>query len=252
MKYREIILALLPAALLAGCSENTISDEAVYESSAAETSAPVTQVVTESAVMPETSSVTSVTAESDAELPDADEKVTFTYSIEQSEEITGDDVLNIFDQSGNQVLSICQPFIDDMKICFDDYNFDGYDDLRITTGTDGAGEGNSFAFYRYEPSTGLYQEWPELNALPAAPFTDWRNSSLFFDIPEYDDNVLRDNTYVYVWDKGKLKPGLRRESVTIFAENDGIYHTMYYVYKYDENGNEYQYDMFSEPKTVGG
>ena len=147
---------------------------------------------------------------------------------------------------------VLSPFVSGWTVLQEDYDFDGYDDLRITTGTDEAGEGNSFAFYRYEPSTGLYQEWPELNALPAAPFTDWRNSSLFFDIPEYDDNVLRDNTYVYVWDKGKLKPDLRRESVTIFAENDGIYHTMYYVYKYDENGNEYQYDMFSEPKTVGG
>jgi len=134
----------------------------------------------------------------------------------------------------------------------EDYDFDGYEDLRITTGTDEAGVADSFAYYRFDPSAGTYQEWPELNALPAVPLVYRGSEELVVEIPEYDENLFTSHTYSYEWDNGKLRPTEHHESRAIFSESNGIYHTMNYFWRYDENGTEYLAGSYEVPKTVGG
>ena len=134
----------------------------------------------------------------------------------------------------------------------EDYDFDGYDDLRIVTGTDKTGAAGSFSFYRYDPSSGQYKEWPELNALPAALETDPHDEYLYYETSVFEDNTLISSIYYLSWENGRLVPVMHNDNITVFSENGEVYFTDNAGYRYDENGNEYKCTAFEYPKTVSG
>ena len=128
MKYRSMIIMLLLTGILAGCAEKTPSENSEppvtaaphSETTTARTTARTTTTIT-------TTEAVTTTIAPDMKIPESSDQYTYTI---QHNGLDEDDVLIIFDKSGNQVGKLLYEYwIDDREVNFGDYNFDGYDDL---------------------------------------------------------------------------------------------------------------------------
>jgi lipoprotein len=120
----------------------------------------------------------------------------------------------------------CDTTVDEKRTFFEDYDFDGYNDLFIMN------EDLSGVYYRYVPDTGLYEKWDELNEVGKL-----LNVGMSIDLSigkclVHDD--LNGHTFIYKWSDGNLVLAERSENVT--DENTGESATQWYII--DENGNE--------------
>ncbi len=106
-----------------------------------------------------------------------------------------------------------------------DYDYDGYKDLCVTTGVNEYGMADKFIYYHYDPSTGMFNEWDELNNVFEGQWICSEESHRFRPFDKYYDYNLREEysklscdkyiptgsgeyreTRWYVWNNGKLEP----------------------------------------------
>lgn len=145
----------------------------------------------------------------------------------------------------------CMPMMNNCLIELEDYNFDGYNDLRIITGVDEFGMEAQYRFYRYEPSSGMYVEWDELNSLSGNIYLNENDKKLSVNDTVMDENTVYFYETAYLWENGRLKPESRSQTVSIYNDDGSVFMTKVDYFKYDENGNEYKYYKTETPKIVG-
>ncbi|MBQ9898176.1 MAG: hypothetical protein IJM44_01815 [Ruminococcus sp.] len=117
---------------------------------------------------------------------------------------------------------------------FEDYDYDGFDDLAVPTEFPQTGEWNSFFYYRFDPDTELYVPWDTLNE-KGVTFYFPPDNCTDLQITGYT-GLWNDETYeyyVYVWRDGELVPTLHTH---YYTADDGFRAVDKYVY--DENGDE--------------
>lgn len=115
---------------------------------------------------------------------------------------------------------------DNNKLIFEDYDFDGFDDLFISME-----HGAMFApgtYFRYNPETLLYEKWDELNRIGAEMIIIEETSAL--RQKKYNDSSDYLVEYFdYKWENNRLIPFEHRISETGKTIE---------TYSIDENGNE--------------
>jgi len=105
-----------------------------------------------------------------------------------------------------------------------DYDYDGYKDLCVTAGVNEYGMADKFIYYHYDPNTGIFNEWDELNNVFEGQWICSEESHRFSPADKYNDYNLREEysklscdkyiptgsgeyreTRWYVWNDGKLE-----------------------------------------------
>ena len=117
---------------------------------------------------------------------------------------------------------------------FEDYDYDGYDDLAVPTEFAQTGERNKFFYYRYDPDTALYVPWDTLNE-KGVTFYFPPDNCTDLQIAGYT-GLWNDETYeyyVYVWRDGELVP---TDHWHYYTADDG--YRAVDKYEYDEDENE--------------
>ncbi|GEM_PF-633936 len=120
-------------------------------------------------------------------------------------------------------------------ICKMDYDFDGYLDVFIP---DDILNKSTGTYYRYNPDTGLLEEWNELNKLNARAYASKKNT-----INVYQGEGADFCTTVYQWDNGTLKAIGYRE----YGPYDEEGKLTINDYTFDENGEK----VFSASYEMG-
>ena len=105
-----------------------------------------------------------------------------------------------------------------------DYDYDGYKDLCITAGVNEYGMADKFIYYHYDPYTGMFSEWDELNNVFGGEWIcseeshRFRTSDKYYNFkPKEEYSKLSCDKYTpsgsgefletrwYVWNNGKLE-----------------------------------------------
>ena len=113
----------------------------------------------------------------------------------------------------------------------EDMDSDGYEDLGIPEDLEDAGGSSKFTYYRFEPESGKYVIWDELNALgDCVVYTEttgelvvWKGSQ---NDAEYD-------YYEYIWQNGRPFP---KRHMHYYQDDSG--RNICETFTFDENGNE--------------
>ena len=134
------------------------------------------------------------------------------------------------------------PIFFDNITSYMDYDSDGYNDLCLAIDVNDFGEIVRYRYYHYEPSTGMYNEWTEMNDVTEGYQTITDQGDILCYKNSTEDNITYENTYYYNWDNGKLKAVKRYYRCVVEYEDGDTYKSDARYYKYDENGNEYEYD----------
>ncbi len=106
-----------------------------------------------------------------------------------------------------------------------DYDYDGYKDLCVTAGVNEYGMADKFIYYRYDPDTGMFNEWDELNNVFEGKWICSEESHRFNPVDKYYNYKPKEEyaklscdkyiptgsgeyleTHWYVWNNGKLEP----------------------------------------------
>lgn len=120
----------------------------------------------------------------------------------------------------------CSHNLSEKNLFFEDYDFDGYNDLFIMN------ENSNGTYYRYVPDSGLFEKWDELNKIGKFMYTGISsNVSIGKILVQNDGN---DQTFIYKWNDGSLI--LVERSETVIDENTNESVTRWYYI--DEYGNE--------------
>jgi|GEM_PF-4512368 len=142
-KMKKLFLTAFLAFMLVGCSDK--------ESSGSSVPAETTSAATTTAAA--STAVTTTTAPAPKKV---NKPMKFTYEIEHNVGDDSEDVLKIFDESGNQVGELFNKYYISEKIFkFEDYNFDGCDDLFFDTFYGG--------YYEYDPEQERFVKSERLN-----------------------------------------------------------------------------------------
>lgn len=106
-----------------------------------------------------------------------------------------------------------------------DYDYDGYKDLCITAGVNEYGMADKFIYYHYDPYTGMFSEWDELNNVFGGEWICSEESHRFNPVDKYYNYKPKEEysklscdkyiptgsgeyleTHWYVWNNSKLEP----------------------------------------------
>ena len=120
-----------------------------------------------------------------------------------------------------------------------DYDYDGYKDLCITTGVNEYGMADKFIYYHYDPYTGMFSEWDELNNVFGGKWIcsekshRFRTSDKYYNFkPKEEYSKLSCDKYTpsgsgefletrwYVWNNGKLEPENSDVLIKPFSHNN--------------------------------
>lgn len=120
----------------------------------------------------------------------------------------------------------CDHTLSEKNLFFEDYDFDGYNDLFIMN------ENSNGTYYRYVPDTGLFENWDELNKIGKFMYTGISSNVSIGRILVQND--INGQTFIYKWNDGSLILVERSETVIDENTNESV-KKWYYI---DENGNE--------------
>lgn len=131
-----------------------------------------------------------------------------------------------------------------------DYDLDGNKDLRLVTSVNALGKADKYTYYHFDPESGTYTEWKELNDIAQGRELITENDTVICQDDIYEECRISTSVTYYVWENGKLRADKRKDIIEFKDVNGSDFFKESHFYRYDAEENQHEYAPDDTPKVV--